>query len=112
MHAGLALGLSEPDVLCLAASAELLHNASLVHDDLQDQDGMRRGAPAVWKKYGSNVAICTGDLMLSAAYAALSVILVPRSPSVAVSASPAGKPAMPTADLLRGKPIPAGSVLL
>jgi geranylgeranyl pyrophosphate synthase len=71
MHAGLALGLSEPDALCLAASAELLHNASLVHDDLQDQDGMRRGAPAVWKKYGSNVAICTGDLMLSAAYAAL-----------------------------------------
>jgi geranylgeranyl pyrophosphate synthase len=71
IHASLALGLSEPDALCLAASAELLHNASLVHDDLQDSDGTRRGVPAVWKKFGSNVAICAGDLLLSAAYAAL-----------------------------------------
>ena len=71
IHASLALGLSESDALCIAASAELLHNASLVHDDLQDRDSMRRGAPAVWKKYGPNIAICTGDLMLSAAYAAL-----------------------------------------
>ena len=71
IHASLALGLSEPDALCIAASAELLHNASLVHDDLQDSDGTRRGVPAVWKKYGPNVAICAGDLMLSAAYAAL-----------------------------------------
>ena len=71
IHAGLALGLSESDTVCIAASAELLHNASLVHDDLQDKDDTRRGAPAVWTKYGPNVAICTGDLMLSAAYAAL-----------------------------------------
>ncbi len=71
IQASMALGLSEPDALCIAASAELLHNASLVHDDLQDRDGTRRGVPAVWKKYGPNVAICTGDLMLSAAYAAL-----------------------------------------
>ena len=71
IHASLALGLSEPDAICIAASAELLHNASLVHDDFQDKDETRRGVPAVWKKYGTNVAICTGDLMLSAAYAAL-----------------------------------------
>ena len=71
IHASLALGLSESDAICIAASAELLHNASLVHDDLQDKDETRRGVPAVWKKYGTNVAICTGDLMLSAAYAAL-----------------------------------------
>lgn len=76
IHASLALGLSEPDALCLAASAELLHNASLVHDDLQDKDATRRGVPAVWKKYGPNVAICAGDLMLSAAYAALCGISV------------------------------------
>lgn len=71
LHASLALGLSEPDALCLAASAELLHNASLVHDDLQDNDVTRRGVPAVWKKFGPEVAICTGDLLLSASYAAL-----------------------------------------
>ena len=71
LSAGLALGLSKPDVLCIAAAAELLHNASLVHDDLQDRDAQRHGHPAVWRKFGANVAVCTGDLMLSAAYAAL-----------------------------------------
>lgn len=71
LSAGLALGLSETDALCIAATAELLHNASLVHDDLQDRDALRHGQPAVWVKFGTNVAVCTGDLMLSAAYAAL-----------------------------------------
>ena len=71
LHAGLMLGLSESDAICVAAAAELLHNASLIHDDLQDSDDTRRGLPAVWKKFGPNVAICAGDLMLSAAYASL-----------------------------------------
>lgn len=71
LHACLALGMQESDALCLAAAAELLHNASLVQDDLQDGDKLRRGLPAVWEKFNTNIAICTGDLMLSAAYAAL-----------------------------------------
>ena len=71
LSAGLALGLSKADALSIASAAELLHNASLVHDDLQDRDVQRHGQPTVWVKYGANVAICTGDLMLSAAYAGL-----------------------------------------
>ena len=71
LSAGLALGLCETDALCIAATAELLHNASLVHDDLQDRDALRHGQPAVWAKFGINVAVCTGDLMLSSAYAGL-----------------------------------------
>jgi geranylgeranyl pyrophosphate synthase len=71
IHASLALGLSKKDALSLAAVAELLHNASLIHDDLQDGDSLRHGLPTVWTKFGTNVAICTGDLMMSAAYAAL-----------------------------------------
>lgn len=55
----------------ISAACELLHNASLVHDDLQDGDTDRRGNLAVWKKFGSNTAICLGDLMVSAAYAAI-----------------------------------------
>jgi geranylgeranyl pyrophosphate synthase len=74
IHAGVALNLSENDTLCIAATCELLHNASLIHDDLQDGDELRRGRPAVWSKFGSNVAVCTGDLMLSSAYAALCLI--------------------------------------
>lgn len=71
LHAGVVLGLSEPDAVCIAAAAELLHNASLVHDDLQDHTTVRRGAPTVWKKYGPDIAICTGDFLLSLAYSAV-----------------------------------------
>jgi geranylgeranyl pyrophosphate synthase len=71
IHASQALGLSQNDALCLACAAELLHNASLIHDDLQDGDRLRHGLPTVWSKFGTNAAICTGDLMMSAAYAAL-----------------------------------------
>jgi Polyprenyl synthetase len=71
LSAGLALGLCKADALCIAAAAELLHNASLVHDDLQDRDAQRHGQSAVWVKFGTNIAVCTGDLMLSAAYAGL-----------------------------------------
>jgi geranylgeranyl pyrophosphate synthase len=71
ISAGLALGLSDADAVYIASCAELLHNASLVHDDIQDRDVTRRGQIAVWSKYGSNVAICTGDLLLSAAYGVL-----------------------------------------
>jgi geranylgeranyl pyrophosphate synthase len=71
LSAGLALGLRTSDALCIAVTAELLHNASLVHDDLQDRDALRHGQAAVWSKFGANVAVCTGDLMVSAAYAGL-----------------------------------------
>ena len=72
LHAGSCLGLTPADSQTLAAACELLHNASLVHDDLQDRDTQRRGRSSVWHKFGDEVAICAGDLLLSAAYLALS----------------------------------------
>jgi geranylgeranyl pyrophosphate synthase len=72
LHAGNCLGLSPKDSLTLAAACELLHNASLVHDDLHDRDIQRRGQPSVWCKFGDEIAICAGDLLLSASYLALS----------------------------------------
>ena len=71
LSAAFTLGLEDSDAVCLAACAELLHNASLVHDDLQDGDLFRRGQPTLWSKYGKNLAICSGDLLLSAAYGVL-----------------------------------------
>jgi geranylgeranyl pyrophosphate synthase len=65
------LGVNQQDKIILAAATELLHNASLVHDDIQDSDDSRRGQSTVWKKYGSNIGICAGDLLLSAAYGVL-----------------------------------------
>ena len=66
LHAGSCLGLAAKDSQTLAAACELLHNASLVHDDLHDRDTQRRGRPSVWQKFGDEVAICAGDLLLSA----------------------------------------------
>lgn len=71
LHAGLSLGLESPDAITIAVTAELLHNASLIHDDLQDRDRKRHGIDAVWVRFGDGVALCAGDLLLSAAYGAL-----------------------------------------
>ena len=70
-NAAVALGLTEADAMVLATVVECLHSASLVHDDLQDDEILRHGIPTTAAAYGTNVAICTGDLYISAAYAAL-----------------------------------------
>ena len=71
LDAGRRLGLDDASSVAIAATCELLHNASLIHDDLQDGDCMRRGAQSVWAKFGKDVALCVGDLFVSAAYASL-----------------------------------------
>ena len=54
--------------LGFAAAVELIHNASLVHDDIQDQDEYRRGKHAAWKKYTTNQAINLGDILFATAF--------------------------------------------
>ena len=44
-----------------AAAVELLHNFSLIHDDIQDNSDKRRGRPTVWMKWGIAQAINAGD---------------------------------------------------
>src|SRR5574337_920059 len=46
-----------------AAAVELLHNFSLIHDDIQDNDPLRRGRPTVWKLWGTAQAINAGDAL-------------------------------------------------
>ncbi len=46
-----------------AASIELIHNFSLIHDDIEDRDDERRHRPTVWKIWGDAQAINTGDGM-------------------------------------------------
>lgn len=67
-----AKNFEHPDVLIkIAAAAELIHEASIVHDDIQDRTPMRRGQPTVWKKYGSNTALLLGDHLIAAAFRCL-----------------------------------------
>jgi geranylgeranyl diphosphate synthase type I len=47
-----------------AACCELLHNATLVHDDLQDGDHVRRGVPTIWKQFGPEQAVNLGDFFI------------------------------------------------
>jgi geranylgeranyl pyrophosphate synthase len=82
LAAAAALGLSPQASLVCALAPELLHNASLIHDDLQDGDTMRRNTSAVWSKYGKDVAISAGDLLISAAY-----VTVAKHPQPALALS-------------------------
>ncbi len=47
-----------------AAACELLHNATLVLDDIQDQDCQRRGQPTLWQQHGLGPALNVGELLL------------------------------------------------
>jgi geranylgeranyl pyrophosphate synthase len=58
LNADLAMGIE------FAAAVELLHNASLIHDDLEDGDRMRRGRPTVSAQFGDAQALNAGDFML------------------------------------------------
>jgi geranylgeranyl diphosphate synthase type I len=54
-----------------AACVELIHNFSLVHDDIQDGSPLRRGRPTVWQKWGVAQAINAGDALFTLAQFAL-----------------------------------------
>jgi geranylgeranyl diphosphate synthase, type II len=56
------------DALASAAALELLHNAFLIHDDIQDQSESRRGIPCLHAQLGAPLAINIGDSMLASAF--------------------------------------------
>ncbi len=55
-----------------ATAIELFHNFTLIHDDVLDNSEIRRGVETVYKKFGLNAAILTGDLLLIKSYQLLS----------------------------------------
>ncbi len=59
------------EVLPAAASLELIHNFSLIHDDIQDNSHSRRQRPTVWTIWGQPQAINAGDAMFTMSYLAL-----------------------------------------
>lgn len=65
------LGGSTADALQAASAVEMVHNFTLVHDDIMDNDEMRHGVPTVHKKFGTPVAILAGDILFSKAYQTL-----------------------------------------
>lgn len=66
-----SLGGNEKRILPLAMSIELFHNFSLIHDDIEDKDEMRRNRKTVWKVWGEDVGIISGSAMHALASKAL-----------------------------------------
>ena len=58
-------GVINKKVLISAVSLELLHTASLVHDDVVDESDLRRGHASVNQKYGNKIAVLVGDYLLA-----------------------------------------------
>ena len=56
------------DVLTAAACIEVVHTFSLIHDDILDDDDVRRGVPAVHRQYGDEMAILAGDKLFARSF--------------------------------------------
>ncbi len=66
------LGGSIKQAIPAAAAVEMIHNFTLVHDDIMDKDEVRHGVPTVHMKFGIPVGILSGDLLFSKAFEIIS----------------------------------------
>lgn len=97
LMAARAVGGDEVCAVPGAVAVELVHNFSLVHDDLMDRDATRRHRPTVWAVWGDAMALLVGDAMLSLAHTVLLEIGTPQAVSAARMIDAA------TLELIRGQ---------
>ncbi|ASU84724.1 dimethylallyltranstransferase [Nocardiopsis gilva YIM 90087] len=94
-----AVGGTAKDALPAAVAVELVHNFSLLHDDVMDRDTTRRHRPTAWTVFGSGAAILAGDSLLTLALDVLAAAAHPdaqrcvRTLSAAVQSLVAGQSA-------------------
>lgn len=72
------------DVMAAAVSVEIIHLFTLIHDDIMDDDELRRGVPAVHHKYDTETAILAGDTLYSKAFEIMLKTGAPPARSVQV----------------------------
>lgn len=76
------------NALPAAVAVELVHNFSLIHDDIQDNSPLRRGRPTVWKHWGIPQAINAGDAMfILANIAMLRLVNVPSETTILLASN-------------------------
>jgi len=66
------LGGKQSNAIAAASAVEMIHNFTLVHDDIMDNDEMRHGVPTTHKKFDMPLAILAGDVLYSKAYHTIS----------------------------------------
>lgn len=82
-----AIGGGEQERLYIAGTVELIHIASLIHDDIIDAADMRRGTPTVNVQWGNQIAVLLGDLLFARAFDLISRVRHPDvAPAVAEAA--------------------------
>ena len=79
-----AVGAPAPTALPGAVAVELIHNYSLIHDDIVDGDTERRHRPTVWAVYGADNAIIIGDAVMALAF---EVLLTEPTPARAAASA-------------------------
>ena len=72
LYSGMCFAPLNPLMIQAAVAAELIHMASLIHDDVIDESATRRGKPTVNSRYGDHAAILTGDYLFAEAFNILS----------------------------------------
>ena len=65
---GKALGYEKDDLITLSCAIELLHTASLIHDDVVDNSEIRRGKKSIHKKWDNAHSVLVGDFVYSKAF--------------------------------------------
>lgn len=90
------------DALCGAVAVELVHNFSLIHDDLMDRDAERRHRPTVWAVWGDPTAVLVGDALLSLAHETIDDSGSPYARGASRVLAPA------TRELIRGQVLDVG----
>ncbi|MGI0046610.1 MAG: polyprenyl synthetase family protein [Nitrosotalea sp.] len=70
-----------------AAAIEMVHNFTLVHDDIMDNDEVRHGVPTVHMRFGIPVGILAGDLLFSKAFEVISESTAPKEVSLSLIAT-------------------------
>ncbi|MFT4036294.1 MAG: polyprenyl synthetase family protein [Patulibacter sp.] len=78
---------AERSLRVAAAATELIHVATLIHDDVLDRAPTRRGIPTIWSTDGPAAALAAGDALLAAAFAAVSSDATPQVSAILARAA-------------------------
>ena len=83
----LAAPVDAPPPVAAGVAVELVHMATLVHDDLIDRAQLRHGQPTVWTVHGADAAVATGDYLFARAFAELAATRAVRAVAVLAEAA-------------------------